>query len=130
MLGKLTKELKEINNNIKTLLVTSVAKHLSQYAEGRAASSMSVLPVSDVDNLVESPSVKGTKLDQSLTIVKVATTKPYTVELLSSAEITPVYMKSHNRPNFVALLVKRFDVPTRMRCTCLVGAKINLILIS
>ena len=37
-------------------------------------------------------------------------------ELLSSTEITPIYVKSRNRYNFAALLVERlFDVPTRLR---------------
>ena len=36
----------------------------------------------------------------------------YTRELLSSSEITPIYVKSKNRNNFPALLVERlFDVP-------------------
>ena len=40
----------------------------------------------------------------------------YTRELLSSAEITPIYVKSRNRNNFAALLVERlFDVPTRLK---------------
>ena len=44
------------------------------------------------------------------------TIKPYSRELLSSAEITPIYTKSKNRHNFAALLVKHlFDVHTRMR---------------
>ena len=38
------------------------------------------------------------------------------VELLSPAEITPIYVKSRNRRNFSALLVEKlFDVPTRLR---------------
>ena len=38
------------------------------------------------------------------------------VELLSSAEITPIYVKARNRYNFAALLVEKlFDVPTRLR---------------
>ena len=38
------------------------------------------------------------------------------VELLSSAEITPIYVKSCNRRNFAALLVERlFDVETRLK---------------
>ena len=38
----------------------------------------------------------------------------YTRELLSSSEITPIYVKSKNRNNFAALLVESlFDVPTR-----------------
>ena len=37
-------------------------------------------------------------------------------ELLSSAEITPIYVKSRNRRNFAALLVERlFDVETRLK---------------
>lgn len=40
----------------------------------------------------------------------------YSRELLSSAEITPIYVKSRNRNNFAALLVERlFDVPTRLK---------------
>ena len=40
----------------------------------------------------------------------------YTRELLSSSEITPIYVKSRNRNNFAALLVERlFDVPTRLK---------------
>ena len=38
----------------------------------------------------------------------------YIRELLSSSEITPIYVKSKNRNNFAALLVEcLFDVPTR-----------------
>ena len=38
------------------------------------------------------------------------------IELLSPAEITPIYVKSRNRQNFSALLVEKlFDVPTRLR---------------
>ena len=38
----------------------------------------------------------------------------YTRELLSSSEITPIYVKSKNRNNFAALLVECFfDVPIR-----------------
>ena len=53
----------------------------------------------------------------SISSVEVKTTSfPYSKELLSSSEITPVYETSRNRRNFAALLVKRlFDVPTRMR---------------
>ena len=41
---------------------------------------------------------------------------PYTAELLTTAEITPIYVKSRNRGNFAALLVEKlFDVPTRLR---------------
>lgn len=113
-MGKLTKELQEINKNIKSLLATSLAKHLSQYTEGRAASST---PVSDVDNsvLIESPSPH--RDQPSVAVEEVVATKPYEKELLSLAEITPIYTKSRNRHNFAALLVKRlFDEPTRMRC--------------
>ena len=40
----------------------------------------------------------------------------YKWELLSSAEITPIYVKSRNRNNFAALLVERlFDVQTRLK---------------
>ena len=40
----------------------------------------------------------------------------YKHELLSSAEITPIYVKSRNRNNFAALLVERlFDVQTRLK---------------
>ena len=47
---------------------------------------------------------------------EVADSQPfsYTRELLSSSEITPIYVKSKNRNNFAALLVECFfDVPTR-----------------
>ena len=38
------------------------------------------------------------------------------IELLSPAEITPIYVKSRNRRNFAALLVEKlFDVPTRLK---------------
>ena len=40
----------------------------------------------------------------------------YSKELLTSAEITPIYVRSQSRRNFAALLVKNlFDVETRMR---------------
>jgi len=40
----------------------------------------------------------------------------YTQDLLTSAEITPIYIKSRNRRNFAALLVERlFDVETRLK---------------
>ena len=40
----------------------------------------------------------------------------YNRELLSSSEITPIYVKSKNRNNFAALLVERlFDVQTRLK---------------
>ena len=86
---------------------------MCQGAEGSAASSTSV---SDVDNSLDSPSVNDVTLSQSSATVEEVTTKPYKTELLSSAEITPIFTKSCNRNNFAALLVKRlFDVPTRMR---------------
>lgn len=45
-----------------------------------------------------------------------ATTTTYTQNLLTSAEITPIYLKSRNRRNFAALLVERlFDVETRLK---------------
>ena len=47
---------------------------------------------------------------------EVADSQPlsYTRELLSSSEITPIYVKYKNRNNFAALLVEfLFDVPTR-----------------
>ena len=47
---------------------------------------------------------------------EVADSQPlsYIRELLSSSEITPIYVKSKNRNNFAALLVEcLFDVPTR-----------------
>ena len=49
---------------------------------------------------------------------EVADSQPfsYTRELLSSSEITPIYVKSKNRNNFAALLVECFfDVPTRSK---------------
>ena len=40
----------------------------------------------------------------------------YKWELLSSAEITPIYVKSRNRNNFATLLVERLsDVQTRLK---------------
>ena len=73
---------------------------MCQGVGGSAANSTSV---SDVDNSFDSPSVN----DETPT---------YKSELLSLAEITPIFTKSRNRSNFAALLVKRlFDVPTRMR---------------
>ena len=43
-------------------------------------------------------------------------TLPYTKEMLSVSEITPIYIKSKNRSNFAALLVERlFDAPTRLK---------------
>ena len=73
---------------------------MCQGVGGSAASSTSV---SDVDNSLDSPSVN----DETPT---------YKSELLSLAEITPIFTKSRNRSNFAALLVKRlFDMPTRMR---------------
>lgn len=84
-----------------------------QGAEGSAAISTSV---SDVDNSLDSPSLNNVTLSQSSVTVDEVTTKPYKTELLSSAEITPIFTKSCNRNNFAALLVKHlFDVPTRMR---------------
>ena len=54
--------------------------------------------------------------DHSLLSVDSATTEQSSKELLSLAEIAPIFTKSHNRHNFAALLVKHlFDVPTRMR---------------
>ena len=45
------------------------------------------------------------------------TTITYTRELLTSAEIIPIYIKSRNRHSFAALLVERlFDVETKLRC--------------
>ena len=113
----------EINSNIKTLLATSLAKHFSKYVKGRAASSTSI---SDVDNSLDLPSVKDMKLDQSS--VTVEEVKTYKTELLSSAEITPIYTKSHNRYNFVALLVKIYL--TCQEEMCMVRVMNNSILIS
>ena len=50
-------------------------------------------------------------------IVEVKTSPlSYSKELLTSAEITPIYVRSQSRRNFAALLVKNlFDVETRMR---------------
>ena len=43
-------------------------------------------------------------------------TLPYTKEMLSVSEITPIYIKSKNRSNFAALLVERlFDALTRLK---------------
>ena len=40
----------------------------------------------------------------------------YSKELLTSAELIPIYVTSRNRRNFAALLMQRlFDVPTCMR---------------
>ena len=39
----------------------------------------------------------------------------YSKGLLSSSEITPIYVKLTNRRNFAALLIQKlFDIPTRM----------------
>ena len=53
----------------------------------------------------------------SVSTVEVGTSQfTYSKEYLTSAELTPIYVRSRNRRNFAALLVQRlFDVPTRMR---------------
>ena len=52
----------------------------------------------------------------AVTETETTTTLSYTRELLTSAEITPIYTKSRNRRNFAALLVDRlFDIPTRLK---------------
>ena len=53
----------------------------------------------------------------SVSTIEVNTSQfTYSKELLTSAELTPIYVKSRNRRNFAALLVQRlFDVPTRMK---------------
>ena len=50
------------------------------------------------------------------TTVDVQTSHSCSGDLLTPAEITPIYVKSRNRKNFAALLSERlFDVPTRMK---------------
>ena len=68
-----------------------------------------------------SPNTSGDNQDKdadlSISSTEVQTTPlVYSKELLSSSEITPVYVKSRNRRNFAALLVQKlFDIPTHMR---------------
>lgn len=68
-----------------------------------------------------SPNTSGDNQDKdadlSISSTEVQTTPfVYSKELLSSSEITPIYVKSRNRRNFAALLVQKlFDIPTRMR---------------
>ena len=54
--------------------------------------------------------------DLSISSTEVLTTPfVHSKELLSSSEITPIYVKLRNRRNFAALLVQRlFDIPTCM----------------
>ena len=71
---------------------------------------MLVNPDSNSSEIIAIPSVGAVTETTTTTI-------PYTRELLTSAEITPIYIKSRNRRNFAALLVERlFDVETRLRC--------------
>lgn len=62
-------------------------------------------------------SVSSSEKDEGMSTVEIKTTMfPYSKEFLSSSELTPIYVKSRNRRNFAALLVVRlFDIPTRMR---------------
>ena len=74
--------------------------------------------VSDIDSTSseDSPSGIRTALDKSSPIVEIANSQTYQKELLSSAEITPIYTKSCSRHNLAALLEKRLiDILTRMR---------------
>ena len=72
--------------------------------------------ITNTDITNDSPSGASTMLDQSLTCLEVKTSQPYSKELLSLGDITPIFTKSRNRHNFAALMVKHlFDVPTRMR---------------
>lgn len=103
-----TSELQEINTNVKTILSAGLAKHLAPHLTSRLALSVDSTPSdtsSGTDTVQDQPSVNDS-----------ITSRPHSRELLSSADITPIYTKSRNRRNFAALLVKHlFDVPTRMR---------------
>jgi len=96
--------------NIKTILSTGLADHLAPYITPKSALSTDATTLDDTS--FDANNVQ----DQSLLSVDSATTEQSSKELLSLAEITPIFTKSRNRHNFAALLVKHlFDVPTRMR---------------
>ena len=66
-------------------------------------------------NDVSTPSASANAVSVPFTHCNVAPS-PYSTELLTSAEITPTYVKSRNWGNFAALLVEKlFYVPTRLR---------------
>ena len=96
--------------NIKTILSTGLANHLAPYITPKSAFSTDATTLDDTS--FDANNVQ----DQSLLSFDSATTEQFSKELLSLAEITPIFTKSRNRHNFAALLVKHlFDVPTRMR---------------
>ena len=106
----LKRELREINANVKAILLNGLVKHLAPHVEAKQASSSASPAVAN-----DSPA-GGITVVQSSPVVKVNTSMPYSKELLSSGDITQIFTKSRNRHNFAALLVKRlFDVPTRIR---------------
>ena len=97
-----------MNTNVKTILSTGLAQYLANHLASRS--------VLSTDTTASSDTSFDTVRDRALLSVNNVTTKSYSRELLSSADITPIYTKSRSRHNFAALLVKNlFDVPTRMR---------------
>lgn len=126
MFHEIKNYLQDITNQVKTLAATNVAKHLAPFIV--SASKPSLRDVEPLD-VTTSPSVSSgdtscipttssdeIDADLSSSRVEVKTTLPYSKELLSLSEITPIYTKSRNRRNFAALLVQRlFDIQTRMR---------------
>ena len=142
MSKKIEHHLSEIGNQVNLLVTTSVAKHLAPFVTSASPAAQhashstpppcinSAHTPSSVDrgsceprSLVnESPNSVALNTSENNDGLSVSTTEvntsqfTYSKELLTSAELTPIYVKSRNRRNFAALLVQRlFDVPTRMR---------------
>lgn len=113
---------------MKTLAATNVAKHLV-HVKGKGIvsqppeSSTPTTPTSSdhgqdkTDSCEQLELINVTPKAMEAPVVEVKTSPlSYSKELLTSAEITPIYVKSQSRRNFAALLVKNlFDVETRIR---------------
>ena len=124
---------------MKTLAATNIAKHLV-HVKGNGivlqppASSTPTTPTSSDQGQDKMESCKQLELINitpkdveapfgEVNPIGEVKTSPlsYSKELLTSAEITPIYVRSQSRRNFAALLVKNlFDVETRM-CSNVAG---------
>lgn len=109
MFHEIKQQLKEITNQGKTLAATNVAKHLAplvgltskpsmQNTEAHADTGLAVpnIPSEPPTNASCTPNTSADERDASSLLCQQL---PYTKELLTSSEITPIYTKSRNRRN-------------------------------
>ena len=118
---------------MQSLTATNVAAHLIQFSKGGIGNNASSSPSpttkktsssTDHEQAAVNAEQAAVNAEQDTSIIDLSSstievkTSPlsYSKELLTSAEITPIYVKSQSRRNFAALLVKNlFDAETRMR---------------